>query len=531
MADKIGQVYNPYVVGSPISDANGFYGREDIFDFVRTTLSTPGQIVVVLYGQRRIGKTSILHQLLRHLPPEFVPVYFDLLGQARRPLPNVLCDLARQIARTLDLFSPRRDVFRRDVNFFQTDFLPQVFATLDKQRLALLFDEFDALGDDTLSPTDAFQTFFPYLQQLIQDEPQLVFVLVVGRRIDELPSYFGQIFKTAKFQFVSRLLPGSARRLVMESAQEILHYEEAAIDRILTLTANHPYFTQLLCSVIFEQVRQLGSDTVTVEQVGEAIEEALERGEGGFGWLWDGLPGAERIVLSAIASVADELGSVNHKQLRQVLEENNIKLLGPELTSAPQRLLEWDILAETKEGFCFVVDLVRHWVRHRHPLEHRTRDLGHVSQRARRLYENARDVHLAGDYETAISDYRQALKANPNHPWAPLGLAQALYEAGRLIEAVEAFEDAFQRGDEAARDGLVEAAYALANVHIEEKEWTEAFHLFNRALALRSDRDDIREAKLEAKFTQGTLLREEGNLLQALEIFQEIIRQAEEVKE
>jgi outer membrane protein assembly factor BamD (BamD/ComL family) len=492
------QVHNPYIVGSPVSGESGFFGREDIFDFVRATLSAPGQNVAVLYGQRRIGKTSILHQLPRHLPPEFASVYFDLQGQERRPLPHVLYDLARRIARTLDRPIPTRDAFRQNGRFFQTDFLSQAFEALGPRRLVLLFDEFDVLGDDPLLPEDAFQSLFPYLQQLIQDRPQLDFVLVVGRRIDELPGRFGQIFKTAQFKPVSRLSSPDARRLVKEPAHGLLHYEDAAVDRILALTANHPYFTQLLCSVIFEQAERLGSEMVTVGCVDDAIEDALERGEGGFGWIWDGLPGAERVVLSAIASIADELSSVNDKQLRQVLEENNVRLLGLELTSAPQGLLEWDILAKVEGGgFRFVVDLVRRWVRHQHPLASTTRDLGYISQRAARLYENARDAHLAGEYETAIGDYRQALVVNPNHPWAPLGLAQALFEAGRLDEAVQAFEDAFQQGDEVARDGLVEAAYALANNYVKEKKWDEAFRLFNRALALRPDQDDIRGAKLE----------------------------------
>lgn len=504
------QVHNPYIVGSPVSGESGFYGREDIFDFVRATLSTPGQNVAVLYGQRRIGKTSILHQLPRHLPLEFAPVYFDLQGQERRPLPHVLYDLARRIARSLDLPTPTRDAFRRDGRFFQTDFLSQTLEVLGARRLVLLFDEFDVLGDDPLLAEDAFQSLFPYLQQLIQDRPQLGFVLVVGRRIDELPSRFGQIFKTAQFKPVSRLSSRDARRLVREPAQELLHYEDAAVNRILALTANHPYFTQLLCSVIFEQAQRLGSEMVTVGCVDDAIEPALERGEGGFGWMWDGLPGAERVILSAIASIADEMGSVNDKQSRQILEESNVRLLGLELTSAPQRLLEWDILAKAEDSsFHFAIDLVRCWVHHRHPLASTTRDLGYISQRAARLYENARDAHLAGDYETAIGDYRQALVVNPNHPWAPLGLAQALFEAGRLAEAVEAFEDAFQRRDEAARDGLVEAAYALANVYAEEKRWNEALRLFDRALALRPDRDDIRGAKFEAELSQSALLSEQ----------------------
>ena len=72
---------NPYIAGKALSDEHGFFGREDIFRLVETALSSPAHNALVLFGQRRIGKTSILLQLRRHLPtPPFRPIYFDLMG-------------------------------------------------------------------------------------------------------------------------------------------------------------------------------------------------------------------------------------------------------------------------------------------------------------------------------------------------------------------------------------------------------------------------------------------------------------------
>src|ERR1035441_8179884 len=64
---------NPFVVGGALSDASGrgFFGRDDIFDFVLSALMVERRIPILLHGQRRIGKSSILKQLPRHLPPDF----------------------------------------------------------------------------------------------------------------------------------------------------------------------------------------------------------------------------------------------------------------------------------------------------------------------------------------------------------------------------------------------------------------------------------------------------------------------------
>ena len=58
---------NPYIVGNPIKEQSGFFGRQDIFREVMQILRQPGSNAIVLYGQRRIGKTSVLLQLEKQL--------------------------------------------------------------------------------------------------------------------------------------------------------------------------------------------------------------------------------------------------------------------------------------------------------------------------------------------------------------------------------------------------------------------------------------------------------------------------------
>ncbi|NIO67758.1 MAG: ATP-binding protein, partial [Anaerolineae bacterium] len=99
------RILNPYIIGGPVSGPN-FYGRRDIFRSVQDTFSSPHQNVVVLWGQRRMGKTSVLHELSSRLPPEFHPIYFDLQDKAQQKLNEVLYDLAREIAGSLNLDSP-----------------------------------------------------------------------------------------------------------------------------------------------------------------------------------------------------------------------------------------------------------------------------------------------------------------------------------------------------------------------------------------------------------------------------------------
>ena len=60
---------SPYIAGPPVKSREMFYGRKSVFDWIRENLSGTFQDnVLVLYGERRTGKTSVLYQMQHHLP-------------------------------------------------------------------------------------------------------------------------------------------------------------------------------------------------------------------------------------------------------------------------------------------------------------------------------------------------------------------------------------------------------------------------------------------------------------------------------
>lgn len=73
-------ITNPYIVGNPIKTKEMFFGREDDFAFICRKLQAekPNQ-VIVLCGERRSGKTSILFQILNgRLGDAFLPMMIDM---------------------------------------------------------------------------------------------------------------------------------------------------------------------------------------------------------------------------------------------------------------------------------------------------------------------------------------------------------------------------------------------------------------------------------------------------------------------
>ena len=457
---------NPYVIGVPLTDTDGFYGRMDTFRFIRDVLRARKQNVIVLYGQRRIGKTSVLHRAARWLQDEgaFSAVYYDLQGKERLSLGAVLENLAQTLARQLGLPGVDPKKFDSDGHYFSQTFLPQALAHLNKQRLVLFVDEFDVLSDELESPRTATKTLFPYLQDLITTRLEIGFVFVVGRRIEELATHFQAIFKQAVYRRLGRLTPEESRALIVEPARGMITYESTAVQSIQRLAAGHPYFTQLICFEVFNAARA-GRKSVTEEEVDLAATRAIETGHGALNWFWEGLPRAERFILSAIAHASDQSGIASKESIRRLLEKHRIILSGLEFKDAPDRLIEWEMLfRDGTDAYQFVVEIVRRWVLKEHPLSSARRDIDHVNKRAVRLYENAREAHEQGELPYARDEYRRALATNPNHSGAQLGLALVLYELGEIDESIVEFERAYAIDEMSARDGLIRAQLAKAKI-------------------------------------------------------------------
>lgn len=75
--------FNPYIAGAPILEQKRFFGRQQLLDYVLRRIHNNS---ILIYGERRIGKTSFQHRLKKILAAlddpdcKFFPVFIDLQG-------------------------------------------------------------------------------------------------------------------------------------------------------------------------------------------------------------------------------------------------------------------------------------------------------------------------------------------------------------------------------------------------------------------------------------------------------------------
>jgi len=434
---------NPYTTGDPVGETSGFIGRQDVLRAVLQMLSQPHPNAITLFGQRRIGKTSVLQYLAKHLSNSgpYHPVFFDLQDRANSPLEIVLFDLARKIANSLDLKDPRHEDFSKEI--FREIWLPDVLKNIPQgHSVVLLFDEFDSIADPKAG--QAVEEFFPYLRTLLALNPlRLQFVFVLGRNISDLANIAFSVFRGVPDKRVSLMSEMDTAKLIrLSEVNNSLNWTNDAIERVWQLTSGHPYLTQKLCSQVWEaayDAEELDAPPQVVsEMVDAASPQTLESVRNVLEWLWNGLPPAEKVVIAALAQAGPR--AITETDLNRILQEAGVRILIRELEKAPQTLEDWDILEPTDGGFRFRVELLRRWIETNYPLKRVQVYLDYTQPAAESLYQAAEVFYQQGDLKKASTLLSQAVELNPNHVRASISLAEIFIATGQLKDSQELLE-------------------------------------------------------------------------------------------
>jgi len=360
---------NPYIIGRPIDYRDLLFGRESIFQLIQKNLQQSQQLLL-LYGQRRIGKSSIMLSIPQQLAElnEFVFVTFNLSFCSQQPWSSILAALAQAIVDNLELETsispPTTRELELEINIFERQFLPQVYQQLENKNLVLLLDEFDALISQDLE-SSAVETFikkiFCRLSEITKRNNKLFIVISIGEHLASTLNIL-KIFEDVPKIEIGLLDKDSTKKLITKPAQGVLEYEEEAIKAIFNLSAGHPYCTQIICFAIFSRAREKNSFKITSADVEIIVDTAIEIGEAGLSWFWYAFSIPEKVVFSAIAQ-AQETG----QDYLKLLEIQGIDAKNQLINQARKQLVDNGFLDATGEKI--KVELVRRWIIKRYPLQ------------------------------------------------------------------------------------------------------------------------------------------------------------------
>lgn len=312
---KIGNPYQVYAFGARVEDERMFFGRKAFIDDI-VSLVRPREGVllkrksIVLYGQKRTGKSSILYHLegkLRETSPDSIIVnlgelskhmaeslgsylYRDILRMMGKELKRNHKELWEEMeAHEVELPDYRQITGGQPIlaqelfnDFFQ-DFMPFLEGRPGGRdyNVVLLIDEFTHIYT-WIQKKKLDEDFMKFWKAIINDYG--IVGIVIGQDfmptfVDAFPNPFGAIEQKQ----VTYLPESESRRMITEAPVEDGEaralYEgpagERAIRRILELTAGSAFFNMILLNYLVEYLNEIKQSYVTDADINNLLTEKL----------------------------------------------------------------------------------------------------------------------------------------------------------------------------------------------------------------------------------------------------------------
>ena len=362
--DTASLIEDPYIVGLPLAEAQAvFVGRINVGAEIERLIMKRHAPPLLLYGQRRMGKTSLLRNLRTLLPSKWVTLFLDLQGLcSAHGHAGFLFQLAKAMSRQLQsqrgvqIGEPTREELAIDPFVVFDSWLDIFSERLCGSSALLMFDEFEQLDAALRAGRYDAQSLLGMFRHIIQHKPQFRVLLSGSHLLSELSAWSSYLINVRTIK-LGYLHEDEARQLVERPIPDFaLKYQQAAIELVLCLTSGHPYLLQLLCARIIEvknQQEEKQRFRVTSADVESAVEPALD----------DAVLVFSEIVANQVSpqgrTILKMLAQLGPGAVLRSVEQDNGAGVGDDHTW--HQLVQRDLVELISDGYRFQVEMFRRW--------------------------------------------------------------------------------------------------------------------------------------------------------------------------
>lgn len=304
---------NPHHL-SPVTGKD-FHGRQFELNTLLKKLAPQSHYNegVLLWGPRRIGKTSLLLEFERKYlgSDDIKPVFIDMQAMGELAVEEFLFRIMKRVCDTLEdpsIGVPRLSAFMKNPLMNFQSFIEKGVLQYEKPTV-IMFDEFQ-LFSTLRNEKIRLSSLFRYIRHLLQMNEKINFVFCGGgilKRLLEHESLI-PIVEIMSDLKISCLSEDEAYKMV-EDPINLIFYDKSVVEKIISLTGSHPYFIRLICRDLIAFADQAKSREVNLKHVAKMLDRIPLYQEQHFSHLWGhgiGFQNDEisnfKLVMTALAS-------------------------------------------------------------------------------------------------------------------------------------------------------------------------------------------------------------------------------------
>lgn len=306
---------------SPVEKSEAFFGRTEI---IRTLLAglrnENGKVTFIIYGLRRVGKTSLLYHMADLLKDDFYSAMCDFEdAQSTKDTGGLIYNmLVRPICRALNadkehkvnINMPSKEEFLMDPLDEFKNFLEYVEDNLGDKKLMLLIDEFESVIDGVMEGKYS-KELFAIIRKKMNERNCKIRIMIAGGGylVDKIGKGSLKIADSAKEQKIGFFRKEEAEEMILKPFEGVVFYLPEALERVLMITDRHPYYIMNLCNKIIEILNTEMRNIVYPDDVENASKNILISSDNIYNNFWGMLDTPyKELVISAAAECLDYYG-------------------------------------------------------------------------------------------------------------------------------------------------------------------------------------------------------------------------------
>ena len=281
----------PYDHTAPVTSTENLYGRDDELNRLVRTANSPAVGSAYLFGQKRVGKTSIANALAEKLllsgqqtGKDWVVVYGGSGDYVMSDAVSTLTQLGKflfdQIRRRLERRIP--NIMEYPVPDFTKGlaplsiFIDHVLDTDQDDSIRMLFilDEFDELPMELLRRTELATALFQPIRQ-ISAKPKCGFLLVGGENIGQLMVLQGDRLNKFEAIGIDYLNRPEFSDLIKEPVRHWLTIADEALETLYECCSGNPFYAKLLAAELRDDMVAREDSDASRKDVADAIERKI----------------------------------------------------------------------------------------------------------------------------------------------------------------------------------------------------------------------------------------------------------------
>ncbi|MDE0071341.1 MAG: hypothetical protein OXO48_16625 [Caldilineaceae bacterium] len=296
--DAVVRSFNPFISGEPVRREDMFFGRRELLQKIVDTLHNNS---IMIHGERRIGKTTLLYQLNNHLwgledeEYWFVPLYVDLEGTEEDAFFHFLMEEILHTASNLSGLTPDTQAALHGLRYYR----PEYAHYTDREFIRDLRDVIKALGaygEEThpgkhlrlillMDEMDVFNAYDRLIQQrlrriFMRDFAATMGAVIAGIRISKdwgrIESPWFNLFNEIELKPFTR---EQGVELLTESVRGFYRFEPPVVEFIIENAAGRPHRIQQYGLEAVGRMLAQGRRTITMEDAVHAHERIRQMGD------------------------------------------------------------------------------------------------------------------------------------------------------------------------------------------------------------------------------------------------------------